>query len=184
MNSQEPRVVKIAAMIAFLTLALGSVLSQRTSFAGPLAQTAKNKNPLQPTDKNIALGLDHFDAHCASCHGPTGKADSEKGKAVHAADLTSDKVQSMSDGEIYYTIKDGIRLSGMPAFGDPTDSDVDTWKLVHFIRHLPKLTPAEEAEMQKLNPKSPDEIQEEKDEENFLNGGQGSATPTTKTHHH
>ena len=91
----------------------------------------------------------------------------------------------MSDGEIYYTIKNGIRLSGMPAFGDASDSDAATWKLVHFIRHLPKLTPAEEAEMQKLNPKSPDEMQEERDELNFLKGGTDTSTPpATKTHHH
>jgi hypothetical protein len=108
------------------------------------------------------------------------------GKTMYSRppDMRLEDTQAMSDGEIYYTIENGIRLSGMPAFGDPTDSDVATWKLVHFIRHLPKLTPAEETEMQKLNPKSPDEIQEEEDEENFLNGGQDSATPKIKTHRH
>ena len=48
----------------------------------------------------------------------------------------------MADGELYYTIKNGVRLSGMPAFGDPGDDDVDGWKLVTFIRHLPHLTTA------------------------------------------
>src|SRR5690349_2947546 len=41
--------------------------------------------PLPPTQDNLALGLNHFDAHCASCHGTDGKAGTEKGKAVHAA---------------------------------------------------------------------------------------------------
>jgi hypothetical protein len=72
----------------------------------------------------------------------------------------------------------------MPAFGDPGDDDVDSWKLVTFIRHLPHLTTAEETEMQQLNPKSPDEIQEEKEEEDFLKGDAKSATPATTMHHH
>jgi mono/diheme cytochrome c family protein len=121
------------------------------------------------------------------CHANNGSGDTMFGKMMYPRppDMRLEDTQAMSDGEIYYTIKNGIRLSGMPAFGGPTDNDVATWKLVHFIRYLPKLTPAEEAEMQKLNPKSPDEIQEEKDEENFLNGGADAANPpATKTHHH
>lgn len=46
-------------------------------------------------------------------------------------------------------------------FGDPGDDDVDIWKLVAFTRHLPQLSPPEEVEMRHLNPKSPDEIQED-----------------------
>ncbi|HEY6251891.1 MAG TPA: hypothetical protein VI685_18180, partial [Candidatus Angelobacter sp.] len=46
----------------------------------------------------------------------------------------------------------------------------DTWKLVHFIRHLPQLTPEEEKRMESLNPKTAEEIQEEKEEQEFLNG--------------
>ncbi len=90
----------------------------------------------------------------------------------------------MSDGELYYTIKNGVRLSGMPAFGDQGDDDVDSWKLVAFIRHLPQLIPPEETEMQRLNPKSPDETREEKEEEDFLKGDAPSATPATTMHHH
>jgi hypothetical protein len=58
----------------------------------------------------------------------------------------------------------------MPAFGDPGDTDRDTWKLVTFIRHLPQLTSAEELEMERLNPKSPDETREDQQERDFLNG--------------
>src|SRR5438552_2546239 len=98
MNSQKVRVIKLAIMVACLAVTLGYVALRQPSYAGPLAQT---ENPLQPTEKNIALGLDHFDAHCASCHGSSGKADSEKGKTVHAADLTSEKIQSKSDSELF-----------------------------------------------------------------------------------
>src|SRR4029078_3171028 len=104
MPSRNLRVIKLAIMIAFFALTAGYVVSQRATYANSLTQTARLKNPLQQTEKNIALGLDHFDAHCASCHGPTGKGDIEKGKAIGAADLTSDKVQSKSDSELFLTI--------------------------------------------------------------------------------
>ena len=45
-----------------------------------------------------------------------------------------------------------------------------SWKLVHFIRHLADLTPAELHEMQQLNPKSPAEAAEEREERDFLEG--------------
>ena len=46
----------------------------------------------------------------------------------------------------------------------------DSWKLVHFIRHLPQLTVEEKKEMEKLNPKNPDELREEEEEKKFLEG--------------
>ena len=93
--------------------------------------------------------------------------------------LTQDK----TDGELYHTIQYGVRLSGMPAFGDPVDNDQGTWKLVAFIRHLPKLSKEEEMEMEHLNPKSPDEMREEMEEDQFLNGGKPSAPPKMPTMH-
>ena len=82
------------------------------------------------------------------------------------------ETQQMSDGELFYIMQNGIRLSAMPAWGGGSDQDAaDSWKLVHFIRHLPQLTAAEKKEMEKLNPKSPDELkEEEEEEERFLKG--------------
>jgi hypothetical protein len=69
----------------------------------------------------------------------------------------------------------------MPAFGEPGDDDLASWKLVAFIRHLPSLTQDEEMKMEQLNPKTPEEIEEEQQEENFLNSG-SSTQP--QPHHH
>ncbi len=102
-----------------------------------------------------------------------------KGMYPRPPNLAGSETQSMSDGEIYYPIAYGIRLSGMPAFGEAIDTDMDSWKLVAFIRHLPKLTPEELKEMERLNPKGPEEYQEEKDEEQFLNGGEPFASTKT-----
>ena len=58
-----------------------------------------------------------------------------------APDMRLPDTQNQTDGEIYWIIENGIRLTGMPAWGPGGDNDADTWKLVHFIRHLNELTP-------------------------------------------
>jgi mono/diheme cytochrome c family protein len=144
------------------------------------------KNPVTTTPEVIHEGMAHWADHCATCHANNASGDTMYGNMMYPRppDIRQKGTQDMSDGELYYTIKNGVRLSGMPAFGDPGDDDMDSWRLVAFIRHLPQLTSTEEAEMQRLNPKSPDEIQEEREEEEFLNGNAPSATPATTTHHH
>ena len=98
-----------------------------------------------------------------------------------APDMRLAQTQNLTDGELYYTIHNGIRLTGMPAWGTE-ERDDDSWKLVLFIRHLPQLTPAEERAMEALNPKAPAEKQEELEEEQFLNEGQpGNQAPRPPT---
>lgn len=79
------------------------------------------------------------------------------------------ETQNLTDGEIYYIIHNGIRLTGMPAWGD-TERDPDSWKLALFIRHLPQLSPQEEKDMERFNPTSEVEREEKRREEEFLNG--------------
>jgi len=70
----------------------------------------------------------------------------------------------------------------MPGWHTP-GQEQDSWKLVHFIRHLKQLTREELDEMEKLNPKSPEDRQEERKEQEFLNGGQPPVS-TPSMHHH
>ncbi len=66
----------------------------------------------------------------------------------------------------------------MPAFGTGAEEGAhDTWMLVRFMRHLPKLTPEELDEMRSLNPKSPEEFRQEEEIRRFLEGGDAGATP-------
>jgi hypothetical protein len=96
-----------------------------------------------------------------------------------APDMRRADTQSLTDGELFYIIQNGIRLSEMPSWGGTGHDEQDSWKLVRFIRHLPKVTAEEEKEMEGLNPKSAEELKEEQKEEEFLNGGQ----PNEHTHH-
>jgi mono/diheme cytochrome c family protein len=138
MKSQEPGLLKLGVIISFCAVMLGYFISQRSAYAVSLSP--QTKNPLQPTEKNTARGLDHFDAHCASCHGLTGKADVEKGRAVKAADLTSDQVQLRSDADLFRKISNGVPGTAMPAFAD-THKPEEIWQTILFLRKLPTLTP-------------------------------------------
>jgi hypothetical protein len=95
--------------------------------------------------------------------------------------MRSADTQDLTDGELYYIIENGVRLTGMPAWGSGGQDDADTWRLVHFIRHLGELTPEQLQEMESLNPKSPAELQEQQEDERFLQGQDvppsGAGTP-------
>jgi hypothetical protein len=93
-------------------------------------------------------------------------------------DMTRQATQSLTDGELFFIIKNGVRLTGMPAWGrDTPEDDHQSWQLVSFIRHLPAIKPQELEEMKTMNPVSPMEMKEEKEIEDFL-GGDESSTPS------
>ena len=144
------------------------------------------KNPIPLTPAILDEARDHFADHCAGCHDNDGKGQTEMGPRFYpkVPDMTRPETQSQSDGELFATIENGIRLSGMPGWGDGTaESARGSWTLVHFIRHLPKLTPEEIGEMEKANPKSPEEWEAMQNEQKFLEGD-SNAKPATPEHHH
>ncbi|HLG18837.1 MAG TPA: cytochrome c [Bdellovibrionota bacterium] len=143
------------------------------------------KNPVPATPEVVKSGMAHFADHCASCHANDGGGGTEMGRNMYpkAPDMRKSPTQSLSDGELFYTIKNGIRLTGMPAWGDDTpESDVQSWHLVHFIRHLPNLSQEETEEMENLNPKSFEEFKENEEILKFL--GEGKKAPETRKHQH
>ena len=75
--------------------------------------------------------MEHWADHCSPCHANNGSGDTMYGKTMYPRppDMRRKETQEMSDGELYYTIQNGIMLSGMPAFGAPGDDDLDSWKL-------------------------------------------------------
>jgi mono/diheme cytochrome c family protein len=145
------------------------------------------KNPVVLTAEVLTEGRAHFADHCASCHGNDGRG-SELGRSFYpkAPDMTLAQTQGQGDGELFATIENGIRLTGMPAWGNGTaDSAAATWALVHFIRHLPQITPEELREMEKLNPVSPSQTMSAEDEERFLAGeDEPPGAPPPAGHHH
>jgi mono/diheme cytochrome c family protein len=131
------------------------------------------RNPVPLTGAVLAEGRAHWADHCATCHANDGSGQTEMGVNMYpkVPDMRAPRTQSLSDGELFAIIKNGVRLTGMPAWGDAAGhDDADNWKLVHFIRHLPKITPAEVEQMKAMNPMTPAEMKERRAEENFLSG--------------
>lgn len=130
-------------------------------------------NPTQATAEILTEGREHFADHCATCHANDGSGNTDYGRGMFPKppDMRLPRTQQLTDGELFYIIENGVRFTGMPGFGSGTPSPTSSsWALVHFIRQLPRLTEQDLAEMQRLNPASPAEIERRLLEEQFLKG--------------
>jgi mono/diheme cytochrome c family protein len=141
------------------------------------------KNPLPATAQVLAEARSHFADHCATCHGNDGKGQTTLGQHLYprAPDMTLQATQSLSDGELFAIIENGIRLTGMPGWGEGTaESARGSWGLVQFIRNLSKLSEADLKEMEMMNPMTVEQMEQMREEESFLQGDTQSpeSTPT------
>ena len=144
------------------------------------------KNPVEPTEAVFEEGLEHFADHCATCHGNNGSGDTEVGRGLYprAPDMRGRPTQDLTDGELFSIIENGIRLTGMPAWGTGTpEGERASWTLVHFVRRLPRLTDDEIARMEGLNPKPSEQWREEEEARRFLAGEDAKPAPA-KPHTH
>jgi mono/diheme cytochrome c family protein len=189
--------VAVALGVGFLIASiLHNGLSARatpTAFEAMMARNARHlaipasaratQNPVPSSADTLRDARLHFADHCATCHANDGSGDSMIGRGLYPKplDLRLPETQTLSDGELFWIIENGVRFTGMPAFSSPGAQD-DSWKLVRFIRHLPQLSVEERIEMERYNPKGPDELQEEKEEDDFLNGA--TPAPKAESHHH
>lgn len=107
----------------------------------------RQHNPFDRNPAAIAVGLDHYRENCVGCHGAPDVEPAELAKGLHpgAPELWKDS-EEMADGELFWTIRQGVRMTGMPAFA-PTHTDQEIWKIVAFVRHLPHLTGEETAKL-------------------------------------
>lgn len=148
------------------------------------------RNPVERSPDVIASGREHFADHCASCHANDGSGKTTIGRGLYprVPDMRLARTQGLTDGELFYIIENGVRLTGMPAWGTGEPSgESASWMLVHFIRHLPELSELELEEMARLNPVPPAEVRQRLLEEQFLEGGaapSGSAVTPASPHKH
>ena len=106
-------------------------------------------NPVLATELVVAEGRDHFADHCAICHANDGSGETMINEGLYppAPDLRVSETQDLTDGELFYIIRNGVRFTGMPGWGG---DDAENWKLVHFVRHLPSITEEELGLMREL----------------------------------
>ena len=140
--------VAALAIVALTQFPLGA-LQEPGRFETMLATKAKHflvrrssregvPEPPANVPASIEEGDKLFGTECAACHGLDGHKLTDAGRWMYprAAKLTSPEVQRYTDRELFWIIKNGIRLSGMPAFGK-VESDEHIWNLVHYVRTLP-----------------------------------------------
>jgi mono/diheme cytochrome c family protein len=144
------------------------------------------KNPVARSPDVVSEGMAHYADHCAACHANDGSGETEIGLALYPKppDLRLPATQSLTDGELFHIIENGIRLSGMPAWAGSHEGTDSTWHLIHFIRELPRLTPQQIDEMKTLNPRSPDDTHQEMDGQKAHGSDAAQAKPPTTPHKH
>jgi mono/diheme cytochrome c family protein len=142
-------VIAVAAASQFTLSALPEPGRLETSLATKakhflVHRSSREGIPPAPADRQTSLkeGERLFGTECGACHGLSGHNPTDAGRWMYprAADLTSRDVQSYSEPEVFWIIKNGIRLSGMPAFGK-VESDEHIWDLVFYFGTLPKVPP-------------------------------------------
>lgn len=135
-------------------MAMEAYLARRARLLAIPAGAKSMKNPIAATPLNIAEARDHFADHCAICHAANGSGKTLIGANLYppAPDMRTNETQKLSDGQLFYIIKNGVRFTGMPGWGG---DDEDNFKLVLFIRHLPQLSPDELDLMKEVNHMDP-----------------------------
>jgi mono/diheme cytochrome c family protein len=147
MKSRRLRATKFAVSALCILMAARAMTLTGTASASDQI----DKDVLPPTEENLAAGMNHFEAHCAACHGADGKAATEKGRQLHAADLTSKTVQSKPDRDLFNVIERGVPGTGMPSFGG-THTQEEIRQIVLFLRRLPNLTAEARARLRNAMP--------------------------------
>lgn len=113
-------------------------------------------NPVSDNAESLAAGGRTFATRCARCHSLDGSGETALGRALYPPprDLRSLRTQSLTDGELFYILRHGIRYSGMPAWGSEALDDTDLWETVHFIRRLPTISRADLEPLERFEPVS------------------------------
>ncbi|HEY7475765.1 MAG TPA: c-type cytochrome [Vicinamibacterales bacterium] len=114
------------------------------------------ENPVPDSADAIRDGTQIWVERCVVCHANDGGG-TAMGRSFHppTPDLRKVLTQSLTDGELFYAIEQGIPFTGMPAWGDGSpESERESWALVRFIRNIPKLTPADLRAIEKYVPRT------------------------------
>ena len=109
------------------------------------------------SEETLWAGMEHYARYCALCHANNGSGEKTpigNGLYPKPPDLRAAATQELTDGELYYIIDNGVRFTGMPAFGTGTvtgEGEEGIWRLVQFVRRLPKITADEISQMEGMN---------------------------------
>lgn len=116
-------------------------------------EAPRGPNPVTLSDASLSEGIHLYGQHCSLCHG-TAAGDataSAVAKGLYPAppQLATEGVEDDPEGNSYWKIKHGVRLSGMPAWGG-TLNDRQIWAIALFLKHMDKLPSGPQAEWKRV----------------------------------
>jgi len=93
-------------------------------------------------DSLILAGANDYNSMCAACHGAPGINPEAMGQGLNPPppDLAEEAAE-MTPAELFWVTKNGIKMTGMPAWGVTHDDDA-IWPVVAFMTNLPELDEA------------------------------------------
>lgn len=97
--------------------------------------------PAQFTDAQVSAGAHLYNETCIYCHGAPGKDPADIGKGLNPEPpFLPDTAAEWTSAQLFWIVKNGVRMTGMPAFG-ASHKDDELWNAVAFVQRLPKMTP-------------------------------------------
>ena len=104
------------------------------------AQAAAIQAPPNLDDPaKVLLGVAHYAAHCAVCHGAPGVPKGDIGQGLYPRPPDLAKAAPLyTPAELFWTVKHGIKMTGMPAWSDHSDEEL--WATVAFVEKLPGMS--------------------------------------------
>jgi mono/diheme cytochrome c family protein len=90
----------------------------------------------------VLIGFEHYTAHCAVCHGAPGVPRGAIAKGLYPSPPDLAKAAPLySPAELFWIVKHGIKMTGMPAWSDHSDEEL--WATVAFVEKLPGMSEQE-----------------------------------------
>jgi mono/diheme cytochrome c family protein len=115
----------------------------------------RSKDIQVPDLENAKLkeaGFPHYHATCRLCHEAPGYPRAEFAENLYPLppSMTSGSIQkALSDAEIYWIVKNGIKMTGLPAFG-PTHDEQELWSLIALVKEMPRMNPEQYRQLVEL----------------------------------
>jgi mono/diheme cytochrome c family protein len=160
----------------------------RTTKEHSIEANARDVNVPAVGGAQLQHGIEHFHEMCVACHGAPGVEKGELGQGLNPTppDLAH-AAEEWNPGELYWIVKHGIKLAGMPAFG-PTHSDEEIWGIVSFVQQLPNISADEYRQLtaslsQPQEHGSPTEPPTDQAEADHTTHSHGSATDGPEEEH-
>ena len=117
----------------------------RMALKARISKEAPKNAPMQPTEDNLTAGAKTYTDNCAFCHGFLNQTATKAAKGMFPLPpqlLTKDEMVTDDPvGVTYWKVKNGIRMTGMPGFGEML-SDNEIWQVSEMLAHADKLPPS------------------------------------------